>query len=125
MIHATRPSASLAVLQDGGGNSFRMYQGTHSRARAGQPDACSGPAFAARLRATFASPRAIAMPEETRVGRIVHISRGYTVAEILVLRDAGEAVAGYSVFGYRSNTAQLFATQDEAIAELTALADQR
>ena len=65
------------------------------------------------------------MTELTRVGRIVHISRGYTVAEILVRRDAGEAVAGYSVFGYRSNTAQVFATQDEAIAELTALADQR
>jgi hypothetical protein len=64
------------------------------------------------------------MPEQTRVGRIVHISRGYTVAEIIEVRESVETLAGFSVFGYRSNTALVFATQELAIAELAALADQ-
>jgi hypothetical protein len=64
------------------------------------------------------------MPEQTRVGRIVHISRGYSVAEILRVDDSGEKLAGFTVFGHRSNTALVFATQEEAVAELTALADQ-
>jgi hypothetical protein len=65
------------------------------------------------------------MPEKTRVGRIVHISRGYSVAEILELDDAGEKLAGFSVFGHRSNTALVFPTQEAAISELAALADER
>jgi len=65
------------------------------------------------------------MPEQSRVGQIVHISRGYTVAEILDVGDAGERLAGFTVFGYRSNTALVFATKEEAIAELTTLADLR
>jgi hypothetical protein len=64
------------------------------------------------------------MPEQTRVGRIVHISRGYSVAEIIRVNVSGENLAGFAVFGYRSNTALVFATKEEAIAELTALADQ-
>jgi hypothetical protein len=63
------------------------------------------------------------MPEKTRVGRIVHISRGYTVAEILELDDSGEKLAGFSVFGYRSDTGLVFPTQEAAIAELAVLAD--
>ena len=63
------------------------------------------------------------MPESTRVGRIVHISRGYTVAEIIEPGESGDTLAGYSVFGYRSNTALLFETKEAAIAELDALAD--
>ena len=81
--------------------------------------------MAARLLPSIASPRAIPMAETTRVGRIIHISRGYSVAEILELRDGVEQLAGFSVFGYRSNTALVFATKEEAIAELAALADQR
>ena len=65
------------------------------------------------------------MPEQTRVGRIVHISRGYSVAEIIEVNDAGERLAGFSVFGYRSNTALVFPTQEAAVAELATLADQR
>ena len=62
------------------------------------------------------------MPE-SRVGKIVHISRGYTVAEIIEARPGGDTVAGYSVFGYRSDTSLLFNTQDKAMAELNSLAD--
>jgi hypothetical protein len=57
----------------------------------------------------------------TRVGRIVHISRGYTVAEIV--ETGGGPVLGFSVFGYRSDTARLFPTPDAAIAELDDLAN--
>lgn len=64
------------------------------------------------------------MPEQTRVGRIVHISRGYSVAEIIEVNEGGEKLAGFSVFGYRSNTALVFPTQEAAVAELGALADQ-
>ena len=60
---------------------------------------------------------------ETRVGKIVHISRGYSVAEIVEARQGGDIVVGYSVFGYRSDTSLLFNTQEKAIAEVKALAD--
>ena len=63
------------------------------------------------------------MPDSTRIGRIVHISRGYTVAEILETRDGADELLGYSVFGYRSDTALVYSTQEKAIAELVALAD--
>jgi len=63
------------------------------------------------------------MTTVSRIGRIVHISRGYTIAEILESGEAGEKLAGYSVFGYRSNTALVFASQEEALAELTRLAE--
>jgi hypothetical protein len=62
-------------------------------------------------------------PPESRIGTIVHIARGYTVAEILEPGEGSEKLAGYSVFGYRSNTALVFPTQEEAIAELTRLAE--
>jgi hypothetical protein len=65
------------------------------------------------------------MASESRIGSIVHISRGYTVAEILEPVDGGEKLAGYSIFGYRSNTALVFPTQEEAIAELTRLAEAK
>jgi len=45
------------------------------------------------------------------------------VAEIIETRDAGDKLVGFSVFGYRSNTALIFATQEQAMAELAALAD--
>lgn len=61
------------------------------------------------------------MPDDTRIGQIVHISRGYTVAEIL--ESEGGRVLGFSVFGYRSDTAMVFATKEKAVAELSALAD--
>jgi hypothetical protein len=61
------------------------------------------------------------MPDETRIGQIVHISRGYTVAEILQL--PGGRLLGYSVFGYRSDTARIHATKEQALVELNALAD--
>ena len=60
---------------------------------------------------------------ESRVGKIIHISRGYTVAEIIEARGEGDVVVGYSVFGYRSDTSLLFNTQEKALAELKALAD--
>jgi hypothetical protein len=63
------------------------------------------------------------MPDNTRIGRIVHISRGYTVAEILEKTDGGEKLLGFSVFGYRSDTALVFSTQEKAVSELNALAD--
>ena len=63
------------------------------------------------------------MPDSSRIGRIVHISRGYTVAEILEPRDGGDKLLGYSVFGYRSDTSLIFQTQEKAIADLVALAD--
>ena len=62
------------------------------------------------------------MPE-SRVGQIVHISRGYSVAEIVEARPGGDVPIGYSVFGYRSDTSLMFNTQEKAIAELNALAD--
>ena len=64
-------------------------------------------------------------PPETRIGTIVHVSRGYTVAEILEPGDAGGKLVGYSVFGYRSTTALVFPTRDEALAELAKLAEQK
>jgi len=60
---------------------------------------------------------------ESRVGKIIHISRGYTVAEIVEARPEGDHVAGYSVFGYRSDTSLVFNTQEKALAELKELAD--
>ena len=63
------------------------------------------------------------MPSETRVGQIVHISRGYTVAEIVQSHLGDSKVVGYSVFGHRSDTAKLFQTKEEAIAELTEIAN--
>ena len=48
----------------------------------------------------------------------MHISRGYTVAEIL----DGDRLLGFSVFGYRSDTSRVFASKEEAIAALEALA---
>jgi hypothetical protein len=60
---------------------------------------------------------------ESRVGKIVHISRGYSVAEIIEARPEGDIVVGYSVFGYRSDTSLLFNTQEKALGELKALAD--
>jgi hypothetical protein len=65
------------------------------------------------------------MPEQSRVGQVVHISRGYTVAEIIEVHDSGEKISGFSVFGYRPNTALVFPTREAAIAELVALADLR
>ena len=61
------------------------------------------------------------MPDSTRIGQIVHVSRGYTVAEIV--EAASGSLLGFSVFGYRSDTAMLYATKEKAIAELNALAD--
>ena len=63
------------------------------------------------------------MPDNTRIGRIVHVSRGYTVAEILEPREGGDKLLGYSVFGYRSDTSLVYPTQERAIAELATLAD--
>jgi hypothetical protein len=59
----------------------------------------------------------------SRVGKIVHISRGYTVAEIIEARPEGDTVVGYSVFGYRSDTSLIFDTKEKALAELKELAD--
>ena len=61
------------------------------------------------------------MPDQTKIGRIVHISRGYTVAEIL----DGERLLGFSVFGYRSDTSRIYASQAEALAALESLADAK
>ena len=59
------------------------------------------------------------MASTTRVGRIVHISRGYTVAEIVEPQSGGgDRVVGYTVFGHRSDTALIFDTQEKALAEL-------
>jgi hypothetical protein len=63
------------------------------------------------------------MPDSTRIGRIVHISRGYTVAEIIESRESGDKLLGFSVFGHRSDTALVYATLEKAIAELNSLAD--
>ena len=63
------------------------------------------------------------MPDSTRIGRIVHVSRGYTVAEIIETREGGDKLLGFSVFGYRSDTAIVYSTQEKAVAELVALAD--
>jgi hypothetical protein len=62
------------------------------------------------------------MPD-TKVGRIVHISRGYTVAEIVEPRADGEHVVGYSVFGYRSDTSLVFETTERALQVLQEVAD--
>ena len=63
------------------------------------------------------------MASTTRVGRIVHISRGYTVAEIVEPQSGGgDRVVGYTVFGHRSDTALIFDTQEKALAELNELA---
>ena len=63
------------------------------------------------------------MASTTRVGRIVHISRGYTVAEIVEPQcGGGDRVVGYTVFGHRSDTALIFDTQEKALAELNELA---
>ena len=62
------------------------------------------------------------MPD-TKVGRIVHISRGYTVAEIVEPSAGGDKVVGFSVFGHRSDTGKLFGSQQEAIKELGDLAN--
>ena len=60
----------------------------------------------------------------SHVGRIVHISRGYTVAEIVEPQAGGEdRVLGYGVFGHRSDTAMLYGDPDKAIAALTELAN--
>ena len=61
------------------------------------------------------------MPDNTRIGQIVHVSRGYTVAEI-VEAESGRLL-GFSVFGYRSDTALVYASKEKAIVELNALAD--
>ena len=61
------------------------------------------------------------MPDNTRIGQIVHISRGYTVAEIL--ETPGDRLLGFSVFGYRSDTALVYASKEKAIVQLNALAD--
>jgi hypothetical protein len=61
------------------------------------------------------------MPGNSRIGQIVHISRGYTVAEIIELPDG--RLLGYSVFGYRSDTARIYPTKEQAVVELEALAD--
>jgi len=63
------------------------------------------------------------MPDSTKIGRIIHISRGYTVAEIVESGESGDKLLGFSVFGYRSDTALVYATQERAIAELNSLAD--
>ncbi len=60
------------------------------------------------------------MPDNTRIGRIVHIARSYTVAEIL----EGDRLLGFSVFGYRSNTALVYQTKEVALAALASLADE-
>jgi hypothetical protein len=61
------------------------------------------------------------MADNTRIGQIVHVSRGYTVAEIV--EKAGGRVLGFSVFGYRSDTAKIYPDKDQAIVELHSLAD--
>jgi hypothetical protein len=61
------------------------------------------------------------MPDASRIGQIVHISRGYTVAEIV--EEPGERLLGFSVFGYRSDTAKIYPTKEQALVELNALAD--
>jgi len=61
------------------------------------------------------------MPDSTRIGQIVHISRGYTVAEIV--EAPGGRLLGFSVFGYRSDTAKIYPTKEQALVELEALAD--
>jgi hypothetical protein len=61
------------------------------------------------------------MPDNTRIGQIVHVSRGYTVAEIVEKSDG--RVLGFSVFGYRSDTARIYQDKDQAVVELNALAD--
>ena len=61
------------------------------------------------------------MPDTTRIGQIVHVSRGYTVAEIVEV--PGGRLLGFSVFGYRSDTAKLYATKEQAVSELNSLAD--
>jgi len=63
------------------------------------------------------------MPDSTRIGRIVHISRGYSVAEIIETSESGDKLLGFSVFGYRSDTALVYNTQERAIAEMNSLAD--
>ena len=61
------------------------------------------------------------MPDTSRIGQIVHSSRGYTVAEIV--EEPGERLLGFSVFGYRSDTAKIYPTKEQALVELNALAD--
>jgi hypothetical protein len=61
------------------------------------------------------------MPDNTRIGQIVHVSRGYTVAEIVEQTDG--RVLGFSVFGHRSDTAMIYPDKAQAIVELNALAD--
>lgn len=61
------------------------------------------------------------MPDNSRIGQIVHVSRGYTVAEIV--DQEGGRVLGLSVFGHRSDTAMIYPDKDQAIVELNALAD--
>jgi indole-3-glycerol phosphate synthase len=63
------------------------------------------------------------MPD-TKVGNIVHITRGYTVAEIVEPRPgADDVLLGYSVFGYRSDTALVFETKERALEVLKEVAD--
>jgi hypothetical protein len=60
------------------------------------------------------------MPDNTRIGQIVHVSRGYTIAEIV---EASGRLLGFSVFGYRSDTAMIYQSKEQALVELNALAD--
>jgi len=60
------------------------------------------------------------MPDNTRIGQIVHVSRGYTVAEIV---EVSGRLLGFSVFGHRSDTAKIYQTKEQAVVELNALAD--
>lgn len=61
------------------------------------------------------------MANTSRIGRIVHVSRGYTVAEIV--EQPSDRLLGFSVFGYRSDTAKVYPTKEQALVELQALAD--
>jgi hypothetical protein len=61
------------------------------------------------------------MADTSVIGQIVHISRGYTVAQIV--EAPGGRLLGFSVFGYRSDTSKVYATKEQALVELNALAD--
>jgi hypothetical protein len=61
------------------------------------------------------------MADTSRLGLIVQISRGITGADIVEV--PGGRLLGFSVFGYRSDTARVYATKEQALVELNALAD--
>ena len=61
---------------------------------------------------------------ETRLGRVVHEARGYTVFEVLQSGPDGNAVVGYSLVGPHASSSIIYSKRMEAVEALHDIDDR-